>query len=219
MIPKITVPLIAATACLTSLACADEAEPVEAAQVADAKQWPQPPEMMLEEDIDYWALIKTNMGDIKIDLYEDSAPKTVNNFVFLANEDFYDGVTFHRVINDFMIQGGDPTGTGRGGPGYRFADELDHDKQSHEPFTLSMANAGPNTNGSQFFITDAATPFLDAKHTVFGKAVEGQDVVEKISEVATTGRARGDRPLEDVIMEDVIILLVTDEGRPATQPS
>jgi peptidyl-prolyl cis-trans isomerase B (cyclophilin B) len=122
----------------------------------------------------------TNKGMIELELNPRHAPKTVNNFVFLAREGFYDGVAFHRVISDFVVQGGDPTGTGRGGPGYRFEDELKGNPLKHETGAISMANSGPNTNGSQFFITHSPQPHLDSKHTVFGKVVQGQDVVNEI---------------------------------------
>ncbi|MBK9054872.1 MAG: peptidylprolyl isomerase [Chloroflexi bacterium] len=124
--------------------------------------------------------METNKGTIEIQLFPQYAPKTVNNFVFLAKEGFYDGVLFHRVISNFMVQGGDPTGTGRGGPGYRFEDEFSGNPLRHETGVLSMANAGPGTNGSQFFITHAPQPHLDNKHTVFGKVTKGMDVVNAI---------------------------------------
>ena len=130
----------------------------------------------------YTATITTSRGDIVCELFAAAAPKTVNNFVFLAREKFYDGTVFHRVINDFMIQGGDPTGTGRGGPGYRFDDEYKGNPNKHKVGTLSMANAGPGTNGSQFFITHIATDWLDGKHTVFGDVRSGQDVVDSIKQ-------------------------------------
>ena len=142
-----------------------------------AKQWREPPAMEIDPSKSYRATIETDRGNIVLDLYPQHAPKTVNNFVFLARQGFYDGVAFHRVIGNFMIQGGDPTGSGRGGPGYRFEDELRGNPLKHETGSLSMANAGPNTNGSQFFITHAPQPHLDGKHTVFGRVVEGQDVV------------------------------------------
>ena len=144
------------------------------------QQWNQPPEMIIDPDKEYEVEMETNRGVIQLELYPQHAPKTVNNFVFLAREGFYDGVSFHRVIDDFVIQGGDPTGTGRGGPGYKFEDELEGNPLKHETGTLSMANAGPNTNGSQFFITHSPQPHLDGKHTVFGKVVSGMDVINEI---------------------------------------
>ena len=128
------------------------------------------------------ATIETNKGDIKLELYEDKTPKTVANFEKLASEGFYDGLSFHRVISDFMIQTGCPLGTGTGGPGYKFEDEFHPDLKHDGPGVLSMANSGPNTNGSQFFITHVATPWLDGKHTVFGRVIEGQDVVDEIEQ-------------------------------------
>ena len=125
---------------------------------------------------------ETSKGDIVVDLFATEAPKTVNNFVFLAREGFYDGTVFHRVIENFMIQGGDPTGSGRGGPGYRFEDEFKGNPHKHKVGTLSMANAGPGTNGSQFFITHVKTDWLDGKHTVFGEVRSGQDVVNKVKQ-------------------------------------
>jgi peptidyl-prolyl cis-trans isomerase B (cyclophilin B) len=130
----------------------------------------------------YTATFNTSRGEIVCDLFASDAPKTVNNFVFLAKEKFYDGTVFHRVIADFMVQGGDPTGTGRGGPGYKFEDETNGNPNKHAPGTLSMANAGPNTNGSQFFITHVATSWLDGKHTIFGNVTTGKDVVDKIQQ-------------------------------------
>ncbi len=128
------------------------------------------------------ATIQTNKGTIKLDLYDDKAPKTVENFETLAKKGFYDGLKFHRVIPDFMIQTGCPQGTGTGGPGYKFKDEFHKDLKHDGPGVLSMANAGPNTNGSQFFITHVATPWLDGKHSVFGRVTEGQDVVDAIKQ-------------------------------------
>jgi peptidyl-prolyl cis-trans isomerase B (cyclophilin B) len=124
--------------------------------------------------------METDKGVIQLALYPQHAPKTVNNFVFLARQGFYDDIAFHRVISNFVIQGGDPTGTGRGGPGYRFADEVKNNPLIHETGSLSMANAGPDTNGSQFFITHSPQPHLDGKHTVFGQVISGQDVVNAI---------------------------------------
>jgi peptidyl-prolyl cis-trans isomerase B (cyclophilin B) len=143
------------------------------------QRWDHPPEMMIDTEKTYEATLETTRGTIELELYPQHAPKTVNNFVFLSREGFYDGVTFHRVIDDFMIQGGDPTGTGRGGPGYTFEDEFSPELR-HETGVISMANAGPNTNGSQFFITHSPQPHLNDRHTVFGKVVGGQDVVDAI---------------------------------------
>ncbi len=147
-----------------------------------AKQWDAPPEMQIDLSKTYRVTIKTNRGDIELELYPEHAPKTVNNFVYLAGEGFYDGVTFHRVIDNFMIQGGDPTGTGSGGPGYRFEDEVTGNPLTHERCVISMANAGPGTNGSQFFITHVPQTHLDGKHTVFGAVVEGHDVVDAVQQ-------------------------------------
>jgi len=146
------------------------------------KQWSQPPAMQIDAGSKYIARIETDKGDIELELYPEHAPKTVNNFVFLAQEGFYDDVMFHRVINNFMIQGGDPTGSGRGGPGYKFADELDGNPLTHEKHVISMANAGPNSNGSQFFITHDPQPHLNGKHTVFGKVIAGNTVVDAIEQ-------------------------------------
>jgi peptidyl-prolyl cis-trans isomerase B (cyclophilin B) len=145
-------------------------------------QWSTPPAMQIDATKDYTVSIETNRGTIELMLYPKHAPQTVNNFVFLAQQGFYDGVKFHRVIPDFMIQTGDPTGTGRGGPGYRFADECKGNPLKHERCVISMANAGPNTNGSQFFITHLPTPHLNGKHTVFGKVTKGQDVVDAVQQ-------------------------------------
>ena len=145
------------------------------------------------------ATLHTNHGAIAIELFDEDAPKTVDNFTKLAREGFYDGVIFHRVIPDFMIQGGDPTGTGRGGPGYTFEDEFNDHKVVRG--ALAMANAGPNTNGSQFFIVTAeATPWLDGKHTVFGRVTDGMAVVDTISDLDTDGM---DKPRQDVVIERV----------------
>jgi len=145
------------------------------------------------------ARLHTNHGAIGVELFDDDAPKTVENFVALARKGFYDGVIFHRVIPDFMIQGGDPTGTGSGGPGYTFEDEANDHHVARG--ALAMANAGPNTNGSQFFIVTAqACPWLDGKHTVFGRVTGGMDVVDTISAVGTDGR---DRPRAEVVIERV----------------
>src|SRR5919202_343311 len=148
----------------------------------------------------------TNHGEIKLELFDEDAPKTVENFTTLARDGFYDGLIFHRVIPDFMIQGGDPTGTGRGGPGYQFEDEFNEHKVDRG--ALAMANAGPNTNGSQFFIvTASACPWLDGKHTVFGRVTSGLEVADKISELPSDS---GDKPREDAVIERVEI---SSEGR------
>ena len=154
-----------------------------------------------------YALFDTTEGQFKVKLYGDKAPRTVENFVSLADgsktgKPFYDGTVFHRVIPDFMIQGGDPEGTGRGGPGYKFADEFHPSLKHSKPGLLSMANAGPNTNGSQFFVTVAATSWLDNRHTIFGEVTEGFDVVKKISELH---RNKQDRPVKDVRVNSVKI--------------
>jgi peptidyl-prolyl cis-trans isomerase B (cyclophilin B) len=138
--------------------------------------------MTIDPGKKYSATLETSSGTIVVDLFAKDAPKTVNNFVFLARDGFYDGTVFHRVISDFMIQGGDPTGSGRGGPGYRFEDETKNNPNKHKVGSLSMANAGPNTNGSQFFITHVETGWLDGKHTVFGQVRSGQDVVNAVKQ-------------------------------------
>ncbi|MEJ5313798.1 MULTISPECIES: peptidylprolyl isomerase [Anaerolinea] len=144
------------------------------------KQWKTPPAMIIDPSKTYYAIIETERGNIELELYPQYAPKTVNNFVFLAQEGFYDGAAFHRVIANFVIQGGDPTGTGAGGPGYRFEDEVKNNPLKHERGVISMANAGPNTNGSQFFITHSPQPHLNGRHTVFGKVIKGMEVVDAI---------------------------------------
>ncbi|MBN2101215.1 peptidylprolyl isomerase [Candidatus Dojkabacteria bacterium] len=229
----------------------------------ERKTYDAPPEMSIDESADYSAVIKTSKGDIKVDLLEDNAPKTVNNFVFLAEEDFYDGLTFHRVIEGFMIQGGDPKGDGTGDPGYKFADEINADSlglddvlvedcewlsglynpynsstmgyspnslREHAddslaefysdvigynytddvtsvkfaPGVLAMANSGPDTNGSQFFITVSSfiDETLDGRHTVFGRVTSGMDIVDEISEVATS---QSNKPLSDIVIKDIEI--------------
>ncbi len=149
-----------------------------------AETYNSPPEMQIDQSKTYIAHFETDKGNFDVELFADKAPKTVNNFVFLAQDGFYDGLTFHRVIDDFMVQGGDPTGTGRGGPGYKWPDEKAALNLPHSgPGTLSMANAGPNTNGSQFFITHTETPWLNGKHAVFGKVMgDGQEVVDAIEQ-------------------------------------
>ncbi|MHB1318920.1 MAG: peptidylprolyl isomerase [Anaerolineae bacterium] len=152
-------------------------------------QWRQAPAMALRPGVRYGAVIHTGRGDIEVELYQDQAPVTVNNWVFLARKGYYDSVTFHRVIPGFMAQTGDPTGTGSGGPGYTFADEFSPALRHQGEGILSMANRGPATNGSQFFITYGPTPHLDGHHTVFGRVVKGMDVVRAI-----TPRDPGARP-------------------------
>ncbi len=148
------------------------------------------------------AEFETNMGNFKIELYSDLAPITVKNFTDLANKNFYDGVIFHRVIDNFMIQGGDPTGTGRGGPGYTIPDEFGEGLRHNAPGILSMANAGPNTGGSQFFITLVKTPWLDGRHAIFGHVIEGMEVVEAIGHTKTDP---ADRPVEPVVIKRIKI--------------
>ena len=147
--------------------------------------------------------IETTMGDIEADLFGSKAPRTVQNFVTLAKKGFYDGIIFHRVIPDFMIQTGDPTGTGMGGPGFSFADEFSPELRHSKPGILSMANSGPNTNGSQFFITEAATPWLDDRHSVFGEVTKGIEVVHQIARVS---KDPNDKPLQEVKMKKVSVL-------------
>ncbi len=181
----------------------------------NVKEFSQVPSDYVPGDGELRAVLHTNHGDIEIRLFENRAPKTVANFVGLATGQreyqdletfeqttgpFYDGVIFHRIISGFMLQGGDPTGTGRGGPGYKFADEFHPELRHDAAGKLSMANAGPNTNGSQFFITLGPTPHLNDRHAVFGEVVEGMDVVQQIGQVATDG---SDRPHEPVVMERV----------------
>src|SRR5690242_99501 len=167
-----------------------------------SKRYSAPPPMTIDSAKKYTATIETSRGTIVVDLFPKDAPKTVNNFVFLAREGFYDGTVFHRVIPDFMIQGGDPEGSGRGGPGYKFEDEFHPSLKHSKPGLLSMANAGPNTNGSQFFVTVAATPWLDNRHSIFGEVIEGYDVVEKISKAPRNSQ---DRPVKEVKINSVKI--------------
>lgn len=158
------------------------------------KKWNNPPEMKIDLQKTYMVKIETDKGDIELELSPQHAPRTVNNFIFLTREGFYDGVTFHRVISNFMIQSGDPAGTGRGGPGYSFKDELIGNPLLHETGVISMANSGPDSNGSQFFITHSPQPHLNGKHTVFGKVLKGQDIVNQIQQ--------GDKMLKVTIAEE-----------------
>jgi cyclophilin family peptidyl-prolyl cis-trans isomerase len=166
------------------------------------RTYDRPPEMVLDPEKDYHANLVTERGTVRIKLFAREAPETVNNFVFLAREGYYDGTTFHRVIKGFMAQGGDPTGTGTGGPGYRIRDEFHPDLRHDRPGILSMANRGPNTGGSQFFITHVATPWLDDRHAVFGEVVEGMEVVNALRERdPQSDREPGDR-IERVEIEE-----------------
>ena len=173
------------------------------------QQYAQPPDLTLDPTKDYAATLHTNHGDMTVELFAAQAPLTVNNFVFLAREGFYDGVIFHRVIPNFMIQGGDPTGTGRGDPGYRFPDEFDPSLTFDGPGLLAMANAGPGTNGSQFFITVAATPHLNNRHTIFGRLTAGQEVADAIANAPRDG---SDRPRETVT---ITAIEIAEQEKPA----
>ena len=167
-----------------------------------AKQWNSPPEMVIDPSKRYTAKMSTSMGELVIALDAVQAPNTVNNFVFLAREGYYDGVIFHRIIQGFMCQGGDPTGTGRGGPGYKFADELPKPRQ-YEIGSVAMANAGPNTNGSQFFIVSGPSGVgLPPQYSLFGKVVKGLEVLEQMEKVKT---GPGDKPVQDLTINSVEI--------------
>jgi cyclophilin family peptidyl-prolyl cis-trans isomerase len=174
------------------------------------RQWSAPPAIQIDpEQSRYFATLRTSKGEIRVELLADEAPLTVNNFVFLAREGYYDGVRFHRIIRPFMVQTGDPTGTGSGGPGYRFADELPP-RHSYDPGIVAMANAGPNTNGSQFFICSGPQARGLNNHpnyTQFGRVVEGMEVVEAIAAtpVGPSGRGELSRPLEEVLIESVLV--------------
>jgi peptidyl-prolyl cis-trans isomerase B (cyclophilin B) len=170
--------IVLIAAVLPLAACAEEAP--------KSKTYSAPPEMTIDTSKQYTAIIETEKGNLVLELFASDVPVTVNNFVFLAREGFYDGTTFHRVIADFMAQGGDPTGTGSGGPGYSFEDEFT--EHTHVAGALSMANAGPNTNGSQFFITYTPQHHLDGHHSVFGQLIEGMDVLLKIKNGDTIKR-------------------------------
>ncbi|MGH2725282.1 MAG: peptidylprolyl isomerase [Actinomycetota bacterium] len=170
--------------------------------MAERRTFDKASEMEIDPGTPYRAVLETTHGRVVVDLFAEQAPVTVNNFVFLARQGFHDGLVFHRVIDGFMIQGGDPRGTGTGGPGYQFEDEFRPDLRFDTPGLLAMANAGPNTNGSQFFITVAETPHLNGRHTIFGRVVDGMDVVETISRLPTDDR---DRPTEDARVDRVTI--------------
>jgi cyclophilin family peptidyl-prolyl cis-trans isomerase len=180
-------------------------EPGPLAALAPAERlnyYSEPPDMVIDPDKDYEAIIRTEKGDLRLRLYTAESPMTVNNFVFLAREGFYDGTIFHRVIDDFMAQGGDPTGTGSGGPGYQFEDEVDNELVFDRAGLLAMANSGANTNGSQFFITYAPTPWLNGAHTIFGELIEGQEVLDSLSPAEPGASAT---PSGDVIERVAII--------------
>lgn len=195
----VTEPTFAPIASTTTAPVPTSAAPI-IESTREARLYPGPPEMTIDPNARYSATISTNFGDIEIELFAAEAPLTVNNFVFLARDDYYDGVIFHRVVPGFVIQGGDPEGTGRGGPGYEFADELN----SERPYTrgiVAMANAGPDTNGSQFFVMLADVD-LPPAYNIFGQVTSGMEVVDAIAQVQT----RGERPLADVVIENVEIV-------------
>jgi cyclophilin family peptidyl-prolyl cis-trans isomerase len=193
--------------------CTPEATP----ETTPETQWNAPPEMSIDPDAIYLATLQTEKGDIVIELFADRTPMTVNNFIFLAEKGYYDNTTFHRVIPDFMAHGGDPTGTGTGGPGYTFEDEILHDQHFDEPGYLAMANRGANTNGSQFFITYVSATWLDANHTIFGKVVRGMDVVEALTprDPAQTPDFDGDELITVKIAEVETSLLPPPTPTPA----
>lgn len=192
-------PTAAAVASTVADTVASTEAPAEASDLGEALQWDAPPEMVIDPTATYTATINTNLGAVTVDLYPETAPQTVNNFVFLAREGFYDGVIFHRVIPGFVIQGGDPTGTGRGGPGYSFDDEL-NDPAPYSRGIVAMANAGANTNGSQFFVIleDSGLPY---QYNIFGEVTDGLDVVDAIAATETAA----DRPINDVTIESITI--------------
>lgn len=180
--------------------------PTDPAVQETTRRFASPPQLTIDVSAEYTATIRTNHGNIKFELFPGQAPNTVNSFVFLANQGFFDGLTFHRVIENFMIQGGDPQGTGTGGPGYQFQDEIAAGLAFDAPGKLAMANSGvgTGTNGSQFFVTTVSTPHLNGNHTIFGQVLEGQAVVDGISRVSTDG---GDRPLRTVTIESIEIVV------------
>ena len=209
---KILIMLLMSTVLFT--ACSKPAgetspSPTPSATPGALKQWSTPPAMQIDTSKTYFATVDTTLGTFKIQLFTDESPKTVNNFVFLSQQGFYDGVIFHRIIKTFMIQSGDPTGTGRGGPGYKFADELPP-KHSYEPGIVAMANAGPNTNGSQFFIctgSDARGLNDYPNYTQFGRVVDGMDVVQKIAAVPVRPGNPGEnsRPVDPPVINTISI--------------
>ena len=200
-------PTVASTAAVNTPVAPTVTQPptptISAARPGGRVSYSSPPQMALDASSDYAADFRTNYGNFRVKLLAGQTPITVNNFVFLAQQGYYDGVIFHRVIENFMIQGGDPTGTGGGGPGYAFQDEIVPGLVFDAPGKLAMANAGPGTNGSQFFITTVPTPHLNGNHTIFGTVSEGQAVVDAISRVNTGPR---DNPLQPVIIERIDII-------------
>ena len=198
--------LLATAALLTFAACGgSQPTPTQTPGASNvAQQYNAPPPLTIDPDKSYTATMKTGKGDIVIELFANKVPNTVNNFVFLAREGFYNGTTFHRVLAGFMAQGGDPTGTGAGGPGYRFADEFDPTLRHDKPGMMSMANAGPNTNGSQFFLTHVPTPHLDGRHAVFGQVTGGLDVLLSLTvrDPNQNPSFEGDKLIEVVITEE-----------------
>ncbi|WP_027460269.1 peptidylprolyl isomerase [Deinococcus murrayi] len=175
------------------------------------REYKSEPEFALEDGKDYYALIDTTKGQILADLYEQETPVTVNNFVTLARNHYYDGIKFHRVIDGFMAQTGDPTGTGSGGPGYQFADEFRTDLTFDAAGILAMANSGPATNGSQFFITFAPTDFLNGRHTIFGKVVQGEDVLKKLTRTADTTSGQ-EQPIEGATPDEMLTVRILTKG-------
>lgn len=202
--------LVGSTALCVSIGCSQieertitsEAKVIEMHSSSETFQWPKPPEMAIDPGKLYTANIHTEMGDIVIRLFAKESPITVNNFVFLARQGYYDGVTFHRVIPGFMAQGGDRTGTGSGGPGYSFEDEVDNGLEFDREGLLAMANSGPSTNGSQFFITYDPTPHLNGAHTIFGEVVEGQEVLISLPARDPAGNTGPGTLIETILVEE-----------------
>ena len=205
VVPTMDPVSVSETAASSDPGTASGSGPVKQYSIINGSRIPQyeaVPPVTIDPTARYTALIKTNVGNMDIDLFPGQAPITVNNFIFLANDSFYDGIIFHRVIPSFMIQGGDPTGTGTGGPGYQFQDEFVPDLAFDQPGRLAMANSGPGTNGSQFFITTVPTPHLNGAHTIFGQVTLGQDVADAIS-LATTGAQ--DKPTTPIVIQGIDI--------------
>ena len=191
-----TLPLASISSSSQSADSAPVKQMVNAGGVLIPQYFNAPP-VTIDPTAKYSATIRTSMGNLEVELFAERSPITVNNFIFLANDGFYDGIIFHRVIPNFMIQGGDPTGTGMGGPGYKFKDELAASLIFDEPGKLAMANSGPNTNGSQFFVTTVPTPHLNGGHTIFGRITQGQEVADAISLADTV---TGNRPVTPIVI-------------------